>query len=144
MIDQVIARLKDRAPGLASRVEGAAAFSAMMQRGQLPQVTPAAHVIPVGLSGGPVDSAANVFTQRMNEVIGVVLTVRSNDQAGARGVEPIEQLKSETIAAIAGWAPNDDIVGVFRLSSGRMLSVQGGAIVYQLDFAIEDQLRITS
>lgn len=142
MIAQIIARLKERAPGLSSRVEGAAAFSAMVQRGQLPQVTPAAHVIPVGLAGGAVGSAANAFTQMTVESIGVVLTLRSNDQSGGRGVEPIDALKNEVIAALVGWAPSDDTVGIFRLAAGRTLSVQGGAIVYQLDFAIEDQLRI--
>lgn len=143
MITQIVERLKDRAPGLNTRVEGAAAFSALVKQGQLPQVTPAAHVIPVGLNGGLVGSAANAFTQMTIETIGVIITVRSNDQAGARGVEPIDALKTEVIEALAGWAPNEDMTGVFSLAGGNIVSVQAGAISYQLNFAIQDQLRIT-
>ena len=45
------------------------------------------------------------------------------------------------IEAICGWAP-DGMVGVFRLSRGGIVSFTGGTLVYQIEFAVGDQLRI--
>ncbi len=36
----------------------------------------------------------------------------------------------------------DEAVGVYRLSRGELVSLSAGTLTYQLDFAIEDQLRI--
>ena len=51
-VDLIIERLKDRVSRIwAMRVVGAAEFAALTATGAVPQVTPAAHVIPTGISG---------------------------------------------------------------------------------------------
>ncbi|WP_339636168.1 hypothetical protein [uncultured Sulfitobacter sp.] len=142
MIDDVIARLKERVTDL-RRVEGAAGFTAIMERRAWPENTPAAYVIPVSLAGGTATGGANSYVQATVETIGVVLILRPNDRLGTRGIEPVEGLKADVIAALAGWAPGDQ-TGDFTLKGGRMTNVQAGACAYQIDFAISDQLRILS
>ena len=141
MISDVIARLDTYVPDLSGRIEGAAQFAALMKSNALPQVTPAAHVLPLGLQGGQADASAGEFTQIYQEVIGVVLTLRSNERTGAKALPPLDQLIMEVISAIAGWGP-DSAIGVFRLVRGSILSMSAGTIVYQLDFSLSDQLRI--
>jgi hypothetical protein len=142
MIADIITRLQEKVTDFRS-VEGAASFSALIKRKALPQATPAAHVIPMSLRGSNPDAATGVFRQSITETVGIVITVRPNDHIGARGIDPVEHLKTEVIKAIAGWA-TDDEVGVFQVTSGSMTSVSGGAVVYTLQFSIADQLRILS
>ena len=47
------------------------------------------------------------------------------------------------IAALAGWGP-DSAPGVFELSRGDLVSMKAGALIYQLDFTLNDQLRIAA
>lgn len=141
MIDLVIARLKGQVSDFHNRVEGAAALSALIERQALPANTPAAHVIPAAMRGGTADAAAGAFLQEFTETVAVVITVRPNDRVGARGIEPIEALKTSVINALVGWAPSDEL-GVFTLTSGQITTVLGGAVAYTLQFRIADQLRI--
>jgi hypothetical protein len=152
MFEAVRARLAD-VTALAGRIEPAARLSDMMARNQLPQVTPAAFVLPLGLRGGRADAAAGLFRQALTETVGVVLFVRSaGDATGARATEQLVPLRNAVIRRIVGWAPPSDwlaneqgggeTVGVFALSRGELLSMQAGMLTYQLDFALDDQLRI--
>lgn len=147
MFDAVKARLADVA-ALSGRIEPAASLSALMQRNQLPQVTPAAFVLPLGLRGGKADAAANIFRQQLNEVLGIVLILRTaGDATGAKGSDPLTALRNEVIRRIVGWSPPshwraDDTLAPFTLSRGELVTLSAGALVYQLDFAVEDQLRI--
>lgn len=143
MIEAVKSRLEAQVPELAHRVEGAAQFAALMKSNALPQHTPAAHVLPLGLQGGRADAMAGAFTQELQEAIGVILTLRSQSQTGDKALDPVNTLVRAIIAALAGWAPNDE-TGVFRLLRGNLISMSAGTIVYQLDFTITDQLRILS
>lgn len=143
MIADIIIRLKTMAPSFNQRIEGAGSFAAMMASKQLPHITPAAHVVPVSLNGGKAEAATGAFTQDTTETFGVVFTLRSADPVASDKLEPVDALKAEIIAAIAGWAPSDE-VGVFQLVGGRLLNIFDGALVYQIDFRISDQLRILS
>lgn len=143
MIDPMISRLKQRVPELSGRVEGAAEFAEMMQRNRLPSSTPAALVLPLGMQGGPADAGAGIFTQDLRETIGVVLIARVHDGTGKKALQEINPLIKSIINTIAGWAPGDE-TGVFQVSQGNTLSMSKGALVYQLDFSINDQLRITT
>ena len=76
-----------------------------------------------------------------------VLVMRAaGDATGARSADPLRDLRNEVIARIVGKeAPSDwggETIGVFRLSRGELLSMSAGTLIYQLDFAIDDQLRI--
>ena len=142
MIAEVITRLDAQVSDLAGRVQGAADFAELMRRNQLPQVTPAAHVLGLGMTGGRGESATGFYTQIFDQVIGVVLTVRSHSATGVSVLDDTETLIMDVIRAVVGWGPNDEI-GVFRLLRGNLVSMQAGTLVYKLDFSITDQLRVT-
>jgi hypothetical protein len=143
LIAEVIARIEDQVVGLAGRTEGAAQFADLMARKALPQVTPAAHVLPLGLQGGQVQAAAGLFVQSIEEVIAVVLTFRSHERTGSASLAPLDQVIHAVIDALAGWGP-ENAVGVFALRRGAVISMAAGTIVYQLEFSISDQLRIAT
>lgn len=138
----VIERLKERVPALQNRVEGAAHLAALMAQNQLPQHTPAANVISAGLAGGTADAATGLFRQRFDETVSVILSFRNMPGTGERAIDAYLPVRRAVLDALCGWAPNDE-VGVFRLASGRVVNMTAGTLVYQIDFAIGDQLRIT-
>jgi hypothetical protein len=73
----------------------------------------------------------------------VILCAKALGDARARRALPtIDTVKDQVIAAVAGWAPVD-VAGVFSVTKGRLVSVTKGLVIYQLDFAVTDQLRIT-
>ena len=49
----------------------------------------------------------------------------------------------EVIEAVCGWAP-DDAIGVFELRSAELVGAKDGALIFQLEFTLNDQLRITT
>lgn len=141
LVEDLIQRLKDRVPDLSTRVEGALSLADLMGQGRLPEVTPAANVIQIGLVGKPADAAAGLFRQGFDEVFGVVLTFRNNTPTARKGFDRIEAIKRAVIEAVCGWSPTG-VLGVFSLARGTQVSFSGGTLVYQIDFAIGDQLRI--
>jgi hypothetical protein len=142
LVDDVVTRLGGEVESLAGRVQGAAELTAMVKAGALPNVTPHAFVLPLGLRPlNTGDAAANAFTQDVDELVGIVLIVRgAGDATGARSLPTIDTLIAHILAALAGWAP-DDAIGVLRLQRGQLVSVNAGVVIYQLDFAIQLQLR---
>lgn len=143
MLADVIARLSDQVPDLRS-VEGAAALEELRRQNRLPQVTPAAFVIPLGLAGRDVQySSAGIFAQMVEEVVGVILIIRSDQPSGARVLDRLDTFVDATVAAIAGWAPTST-TDLFRLVRGNNVPAGPGTVVYQIDFALTDQLRIQS
>jgi len=142
LVEAVEARLVAACPVLTGRVGSALQLADAMARNALPQFTPAAFLLSLGLRGGPADAVAGMFRQAVDRYLGIVLIVRSAaDPLGQRVVDELGPLIDGTINAIAGWAP-DDAVGTYRLVRGELVSLAGGAATYQLDFALDDQLRI--
>lgn len=139
----MLAERLETIPVLAGRVHGAARLATLLSTGGLPQVTPAAFVLPLGIRGGTPDAVTGLYRQGIDRLWGVLLAARhAGDATGAAAHADLEPLIEATIAAIAGWGP-DDAFGTFRLVKGELASLSaGGALTYQLDFAIEDQLRI--
>ena len=141
MIDAIMQRLLAHAAGLRS-VQGALDLTRLLQSKGLPGEGPAAFVVPVGLRGGAVQDATGLFVQNTDETIGVVVVFR-NVEAGARGAaDPVKPVIDAVIAALAGWGP-EGAQDVFRLLRGAVVNFAPGSLVYQIDFAIGDQLRIT-
>jgi hypothetical protein len=141
LVAQVITRLKAQVPDLRT-VDGAAQFAQLMASNQLPQLTPAAHVVPSGMQGGQVTaSGAGHFVQSFQDGIGVILTFRNADPTGARAFERADDLIREVMRAIAGWSP---VPGspAFQLLRGSVANFSAGTLVYQIDFSINDQLRV--
>ncbi|UFZ05458.1 hypothetical protein LQG66_03840 [Bradyrhizobium ontarionense] len=142
LVDNVSTRIDAVVPALKDRIEGIADLAALIAAGALPQREVAAFVVPVGFDDRGGESATSVHTQVLEESIAVILCVKALGDAKARRALPtIEQLTGAVIAAVAGWAP-DDVAGVFRVVRGRLLSAEKGLVLYQLDFALLDQLRI--
>lgn len=131
-------RLRTQVPALGQRVLGAGDFAALVARSQLPQVTPAAAVLPLGLRGGETAADYSRFRQIVTRRVAVVLVVRLPDQVGARAPDDIEALAEAVVAALAGWTPAETTPGVLRLEAGELRSVAGGTLVYDLTFALHD------
>lgn len=141
IIPAVVSRLQD-AELFGGRIERAGNLAALMKTGAPMQPVLRAHVLPADLNGREVHSATGGFIQTLDRGISVLITLPAFDGSGAAGVPDIEALIASTVAALCGWAPGDT-PGVFRLRQGRLLSLQGGVILYQLDFTVTDQLRIS-
>ncbi|MGZ9811284.1 phage tail terminator protein [Pseudoroseicyclus sp. H15] len=140
MLPEVKARLQAEVTGLHS-IGTAGTLAALVSQNTLPQQTPAAILLPLGLRGAGVQSAAGSYTQATEEVIGVLLVFRITDPTAATALEDLGGFRDQVIAALAGWAP-DDTVGVFALRRAAIVAVQNGIVTYQIEMAITDQLRI--
>lgn len=137
--------VKGRVGGVAAltgRVEGAAELAALVREGALPQTMPAAFVIPLGLQGGRADAATGLFRQSYVEVAAVVLFVAAaGDATGALALPELGELIDDVVPRICGWAPAN-AVGVFELRRGALVALNAGAVIYQLEFGLNNQLRI--
>ena len=141
MIEAVTTRLGTQVPDLANRIDGAAEFSRLMKSGKLPAGGVRAYVLPLGLRGGAADAATGMFSQIVTRSIGILLLTQSVDGAGERALARLSPLIDEIVHAIAGWAPNDES-GVFTLRKADLILSGNGLLSYQIEFAIDDQLRI--
>lgn len=127
-------------PALAGRIRPAEELSELMKNNRLPQVTPAAFVLPLGLRGGAADAATGLYRQQVEWLEGVLLVVRAaGDATGAKGGTQLRPLIDATIAAIVGWSEG---FGTWVLRKGELVSLSAGTLTYQLEFALDDQLRI--
>ncbi|MGB3165637.1 MAG: hypothetical protein WBA68_02560 [Alteraurantiacibacter sp.] len=143
-LDEVADRLQAEIEAFASdtRIGNAAQFSTLVEKNQTPQVTPAAFVLPGPLQGGQAQAMTGAFVQNFSETVIVVLFVKvAGDARGGRAIDEITPLIRQVVEAVAGWAP-EDAVGVFTLANGELVGSQRGHLIYQLNFALNDQLRI--
>jgi hypothetical protein len=125
-------------------VEEAADLSALIKAGQLPQQSPCAYVLPLGFNTGPSDAVTGLYRQAYEPVIGIVLVVQALDDAkGRKALATIDALEQLLFERMCGWAP-DGAAGVFRALRGRLISVADGLVIYQIEFALQDQLRIST
>ncbi|MFN3676161.1 MAG: hypothetical protein ACK4TC_09290 [Sphingomonas pseudosanguinis] len=141
-----MATLGDRVAEVAAlkgRIHPAATLSALMAQNALAQVCPAAFILPLGIGGGKVDAVTGMYRQEIDRLHGVLLAVRGfNDPTGAAALQQLEPLIEQVIERVVGFGPEDNwIGGTYRLAKGELISLSAGTLTYQLDFAIEDQLR---
>ncbi|MEL7113982.1 MAG: hypothetical protein AAGP08_00075 [Pseudomonadota bacterium] len=142
MLASVEARLEAEVEDFHGRVSPARDFFALIARKDLPQHDLVAYVIPVGLQGGATDAASGLFRQEVTETVGVI-TMLQNRGRGAKALLRLPNLIDDVTRAIAGWGP-DTAPGVFSLRRGALLRSDNSLVAYQLDFSIQDQLRIAS
>lgn len=141
-VEEVQARIEARVPDLVGRLGFAGEFTSLIESNQLPQVTPAGFVLPGALAGGPAEAASGIFRQAFRETVIVVLVVRvAGDALGAEGVDEVTPIINAVVNAVCGWGP-DDAPGVFVLGTGELVGSKDDAVIYQLDFHLDDQLRI--
>lgn len=122
------------------RVEFAASLAAILANRDAVDLTLRAHVIPALLIGRTADAMVGTFVQAIERGITVLITMPSFAVKAEADGNRIEDLVIATIAAIAGWGP-ENTPGVFRLAQGQLLSMTKGVTLYQIDFVISDQLR---
>lgn len=141
-LDEVRARIEAKVPALIGRLGPAVEFARLIERNQLPQVTPAGYVLLAGLSGGQAQSATGMFIQDFAERVSIVLVDRvAGDALGAGAMDETAPLVRDVIAAVLGWGP-DDAPGVFVLEQAETVGVKDGALVFQIDITLQDQVRI--
>ena len=142
-IDEVRARIEAKVPALAGKIGNAGQFSLLVERNQMPQHVVAGFVLPGGLQGGQTSAVSGFFVQMFAETVIVVLAARvANDPTAERATDEISPLVRDVVEAVCGWGP-DDAPGIFTLGNGELVGVQAGTLIYQLDFTLSDQLRIT-
>lgn len=140
-IDRIIDLVKT-VPAFQERVQGALQLARLQQQNQLPQVTPAAFVIPTGMNARDVDSASGIYRQSYTETVAVVIVMRSaDDPKSSRSIDPLAAVSWDVIETLAGVEAGG-INGQLQFRRGFLVSMADGAAVYQLDFDMQDQLRI--
>lgn len=143
-LDDVQARLELKVPELAGNLQGAGQFAQLIERQQLPQWRKGGFILPGRLVGSGAQAMTGMFIQGFDETVSIVLVARvQGDPTGARAVDELTPLVRAVATAICGWGP-DEAPGVFVLVAGELVGSQGGALIYQLDFALTDQLRISA
>lgn len=123
------------------RVRRAGDLAALMRSGMAQEPVLQAHVLPSSFRGGDPSAAAGVFIQPLFRGVTVILTYPGEELTAPRDSDALELLVVATMREIAGRA-GEGTPGVFRFVAGQILTMQGGTIVYRLDFSITDQLRI--
>lgn len=141
-LSDVRTRLSAEVADLKGRVEFVAALAILVEQGALPQHEVCAFLVPLGFDDRGGESMANMHTQMLSEQFGVILCVKAlGDTSAKRALPTIDALKDNVLHALVGWAP-DNVIGVLRATRGRLVSVSKGLVIYQIDFAVQDQLRI--
>lgn len=127
---------------LKDRVEETADLAELIRRKLVPNRPVTAWIVPAGLRPrGEGEAGAGAFTQLVDEHFAVVLALRSSgDATGARALPRLNVLVWQIIEAVCG-SDDEDAVGVFRLAGGRIVGLNAGLVTYQLEFAIQLQLR---
>lgn len=142
MIDAIIQKLSGEVAVITGRVQGALEFGALVEHAKVPPVTPAVFVIPGGMIGGSSSAAAGAFIQNTEDVVQVILALRSHDAVGARGLDPLKALIDAVLACLCGWRPTPTAPGVLVLQRGALVSLNAGLILFQIDLSLSNQLRI--
>jgi hypothetical protein len=141
-VDVITARLVAALPALAGRVGTTLQLSEAMRTSTLGQVDFSAYLLTLALRGGAASASTGVFSQRLDRMLSVLLVRRAiGDPLGEQVTDAFAVDIEAAICAIAGWAP-DEAIGVFQLDRGELVSVAGGVATFQLDFSLNDQLRI--
>ena len=140
-IDMILDLVK-AIPAFQGRVHGALQLARLQSQNQLPQATPAAFVIPTGLTGGRVDAITGLYRQTVGEAVAVVVVIRSaDDPRSTRAMDPLSAVCWEVIHALSGIEMGE-ISGQLQFRRGFLVSLADSAAVYQLDFDLQDQMRI--
>ena len=142
MTPQIIERLKAEVHDLQRRVEGAGSLAALMQKEAVPRVTPCAHVIPTSITAPTRPPAiSGGYVQAIDRGFAVILSLRIHDPNGARALDEAASLIEAIIMALAGWEPSEDCIGIFEFRRAVLVAFDRGVAVYEIDFALPDQLR---
>lgn len=141
-LDEVRERIGLKVPELDGRLGNAGQFTQVIENNQLPQQDLGGFVLPGSLAGGAHDTMTGQFIQNFAETVIVVLVIRyAGDVLGERAIDQLPPLVSSVIGGVVGWGP-DDAPGVFVLGSAELVGSKDGAVIYHIEFTLQDQMRI--
>ena len=141
-MDDVRARIEGRVPDI-KRFGNAADFAAVVANNRLPTTTPVAYVLFGGLLGGKASASTGYFIQNYGEALTVILADRiTGDPLGDQALKDVSPLVASVIEAVCGWGP-DDASGVFVLRAAELVGAKDSQLIFQIEFTLDDQLRIT-
>ena len=141
-VEDVRDRIIGRVPQLAGRMAFASDFGRLMATGHAPQMTPAGYVLPGVMRGGAVTAITGLFRQDLTSGVKVVLFFRvAGDPLGDKGRQEAEPLFRAVIENVVGWCP-PGAMGALALVSAELVGSADGCLVFEIDFAVMDQLRI--
>ncbi len=141
--DTIIARLKAQVAALGDRVDGAAALAPLIDGNELPATTPIAFVVPLGLDAGRAESSTGTHRQMMHLRWGVLLVIDyAGDATGVETMPEVGEIAKAIREALSGWQPGSD--GVLELKREFLVKLAKGTVFYELDFSVDEQLRIIS
>lgn len=141
LVSEAIARLKARVPDLGNRVEAAASYATLMKSGGVPQVAMVAHVIFTGIGGGRALPLTGIYTQKIDRLISVVLTVNTGNAQGGHWLDRVEAVVEAILAAMLGWQPTG-ASGICTLRRSQLIDATGGVFRYEITFSCDHDLRI--
>lgn len=145
LVAELVARIEERIETLAGRCHTVADLAELLRRNALPQASPSIFVVPLGLvARGDGEAGTGYFIQSVDETFAVLIFARSSgDITGGKALMPIDETIDELIGAICGWGP-EEAIGVFHLRRGQLHSANAGGVFYQLDFGLQQQVRVLS
>lgn len=153
LVEDTIARLSSEVDELGGgRLQGALELTELLRTNVLPNAPSWGFVFHNGIAGFSAEMMTGAFLQAAEEIVSIVLGIRkAGDATGKRIAPELHVLVWKSIFALAGWAPEGEApededgttpTGVYVLRRGRVVSLKDGTALYQLDFAISQQIRV--
>jgi len=140
VFDEVIVRLRQEVSSL-RLVAGAADFAAAMDTPSPPQ-SPSAWVVPLADSAGA-NALVGVVSQALTSRVGVVTALRKvTDARGEHALIDLADVVGAERVALLGWAPDADH-DPLEFARGQLISLKGGTVWWQDEWATESELRAT-
>jgi hypothetical protein len=142
--DLLIARLKAEAASFGDRVEGAMTLAPLLEQGVFPAVTPAAFVVPTGItSASGLSSSTGLHRQTLTRGYDVLwLVTYAGSASGGEVTADLEAIENEIIQALAGYVavPGQ---GSLRLTRSVLNRAVSGTFLWTTSFAFDDYLRVS-
>jgi hypothetical protein len=130
VITETIQKL--RAGGLFKKVAGVADVERAMAN---LLADPAAFVMPLAESAGESEGYFNAEDQEVTAVVGVLMAVRSlQDATGEAAVDALQPYRDAVDAALFGWSPGAEF-SEFAYAGGQLIGFNNGVIWWQAEYA---------
>ena len=132
------------------RVQFAAELAELIRKDALPNAPISAYLLDGGKRPvGDGQSGAGYFVQAVEQrVVAVVIFNSAGDVTGGKVLGRADELLDRLLRGMIGWAPAADVEHVyttdFRFGGSDPAALSAGRAMYQLEFVIGLQLRITS
>ena len=136
-LEIIIQALRERCPGFAGRVGGAAGFKELEESSALP--VPSAFVIP--LDDNPMDNKSlNNVSQELTDSFAVIVAVSNTlDERGQAAHSSVCDLRAELWSALLGWCPDATYNGI-TYEGGTLLRMNRARLWYQFEFGAEMEI----